>query len=48
MEYFVEINDQKVTVNGGDLLKKLKRREGQYNFLREMNKLFYNFLYIDL
>ena len=44
MEDFVEMNDQKVTVNGGDLLKKFKSLEYQYNFLREMSKLFYNFL----
>ena len=32
----LEIDTQRLTINGGDLLKKFKSREDRYNFLREM------------
>ena len=44
MENEIELEQQKVPVNGGDLLKKFKSSEDRYNFMREMSKLFYNFL----
>ena len=42
MESNIEMEDQKVTVNSTELLKKFKSREDQYNFLREMSKFFIN------
>lgn len=42
MESNIEMENQKVTVNSTDLLKKFKSREDQYNFLREMSKFFIN------
>ena len=43
MESSIEMENQKVTVNSIDLLKKFKTRENQYNFLRKMSKLFIYF-----
>lgn len=44
MEENIELDAQKVMINGGDLLKKFKSREDRYNFMREMSKWLYNFL----
>ena len=44
MENEIDIEPQKVTVNGSELLKKFKSSEDRYNFMREMSKKFYNFL----
>lgn len=38
MEENIELDAQKVMINGGDLLKKFKSREDRYNFMREMSK----------
>ena len=42
MENAIEVEQQKVPINGGDLLKKFKSSEDRYNFIREL--FFYNFL----
>jgi hypothetical protein len=44
MEDNINIEDQRVTVNSTELLKKFKSREDKYKFLREMSKLFFNIL----
>ena len=38
MEDEIEIHPQKVRVSDGDLLKKFKSGEDQYNFMREISK----------
>lgn len=39
-------NEQKVSVNASDLLKKFKTKEDRYNFLRENSK--FKFFILDL
>ena len=44
MENNINVEEQKVTVKGSDLLKKFKTKEDRFNFMREMSNFIYNFV----
>lgn len=44
MENNIGLPEQKVSIKGGDLLKKFKSREDRYNFMREMSIYIFNFV----
>ena len=43
MENNINVEEQKVTVKGSDLLIKFKTKEDRFNFLRQMSNYIYNF-----
>lgn len=44
MEENLDLEGQKVTVKGSELLKKFKSSEDRFNFMRELSIYLYNFL----
>ena len=44
MENIINIEKQKVTIKGSNLLKKFKAKEDRFNFLRELSNYIYNFI----
>lgn len=44
MEEKINIKNENVRVKASDLLRKFKSREDRFNFMRELSKLYFNFL----
>ena len=44
MEDIQDLDGQKVTIKGSELLKKFKSKEDRFNFMRELSIYIFNFL----